>query len=115
MAQPLPDWLPDWAIGIGRGGPVRGDRTGEAAPLPLQGLRPVAQLLTPRNADSAAASLIPSSHTPDTSSNIDLHNAAKPGRKERTVAVMPHQNRTLQRKLQGIHLFVSSPEKERGG
>ena len=105
--QTFPDWLPDWAVGVGRGGPVRepiAGFTGEATSL--QGLRPTAQLPIPHDANSVAAN-IPPSHTPDASTETEYQNATKPWRKERTVAVTPQENRTVQRKLQGIHLFVS--------
>ena len=105
--QTLPDWLPDWAIGVGRRGPVRepiAGFTGEATSL--QGPLPVTQLPGLHDANSAAASQL-SSQTLGISTEIENPNAAKPRRKERTVAVTLQENRTVHRKLQGIHLFVS--------
>ncbi|RYO75201.1 hypothetical protein DL766_007078 [Monosporascus sp. MC13-8B] len=89
----VPDWFPDWVIGANNGEPDREHATETVArPEP--------------NAILATSSLLPSSHTPDTSSDIDLHNVATQVRKERTIAITQNQNRTVQRKLQGIHLFM---------
>ncbi|RYP16514.1 hypothetical protein DL765_005075 [Monosporascus sp. GIB2] len=101
MTQSLPDWIPDWVpdwfpnwvIGVNNGEP-NGEHAMETAARP----EPDAALAT--------SSLLPSSHTPDTSSDIDLHNVATQVRKERTIAITQNQNRTVQRKLQGIHLFM---------
>ncbi|RYP60413.1 hypothetical protein DL771_010528 [Monosporascus sp. 5C6A] len=93
MTQPLPDWVPDWVIGVNNGELDRED-----AAMPVARPEPDARLAT--------SNLLPSSHGPDTSSDMDVHTVETQVRKERTIAITQNRNRTVQRKLQGIHLFM---------
>lgn len=105
MTQSFPVWLPDWAVAIGDADRARGDAT-EGEPPSISHLRPPDEQLNPDK--GSISSGLPSSHAPETTSDQDPRDA--PVRKERTVAVTPNQDRTVHRKLQGIHLFVSLPK-----